>query len=161
MESHRYCWWLSQCWVLGGCRALDPRYAFVTGEGSTTRLVQDSPKVGRLLEQAWRHNLVAGEMWAGRTEQEVVQLEYDINTHRDKYMTERRTLFAYMARQPGIIVTGKQYFRLLRQSATVCDPYGPIASDVYVLVRVTTGPAKGAEGWACDRDVQPVGYWVM
>lgn len=146
--------------ALAGCRALDPRYAYVTGE-STPRLVRDSPEVRRLLEQAWRHNLVAGELWVGRTEQEVVQLEYDINTQRDKYMTERRALFADMARQPGITVTGKQYFRLLRESATVCDPFGPIASDVYVLVRVTTGPAKGAEGWACNRDVQPVGYWVM
>jgi hypothetical protein len=147
--------------TLAGCRALDPDYAFVTGESSATRLVRDSPEVHRLLEHAWRHNLVAGKMWVGRTEQEVVQLEYDIRSHPDKYMAERQALFADMARLPGITVTGKQYFRLLRESATVCDPYGPIASDVYVLVRATTDPAKGAEGWACNRDVQPVGYWVM
>jgi hypothetical protein len=86
--------------TVAGCRTLDPGYAFVTGESCTTRLVQDAPEVSRLLEQAWRHNLVAGEMWVGRTEQEIVQLEYDIDTHRDKYMAERRTLFADMARQP-------------------------------------------------------------
>src|SRR5271155_3342160 len=115
---------VTQAWLmtlpalaLAGCRALGPDYAFVTGE-SAPRLVQDSPEVRRLLEQAWRHNLVAGKMWVGRTEQEVVELEYDIRTHPEKYMTERRALFADMARQPGVTVTGRQYFLLLRESAT-------------------------------------------
>ena len=147
--------------TVAGCRALDPDYAFATRADSTTRLVRDSPEVRRLLEQAGSHDLVAGRMWAGRTEQERVQLESDIRSHPDKFMAERRALFDDMAGRPGVTVIGAQYFRLLHESATVCDPYVPIASDVYVLVRVTTGPAKGAEGWACDRDVQSMGYWVM
>jgi hypothetical protein len=57
--------------ALAGCKALDPNYAYVTFE-STPRLVRDSPEVRQLLEKAWRHNLVAGEMWVGRSEQEVV-----------------------------------------------------------------------------------------
>ena len=76
-------------------------------------------------------------------------------------MAERKAFVDDMLSQPGVDVTGRRYFRLLNRSMANCDLNGPISSAKYVLVRVTDGATKGAEGWACERDVQPTGAWVM
>jgi hypothetical protein len=75
-------------------------------------------------------------------------------------MVERRRLLDAMARQPGVLVAGEQYFRILEQSSVGCAD-DPITTSNFLRVRVTTGPSKGLEGWACSRDVQPTGQWVM
>jgi hypothetical protein len=78
----------------------------------------------------------------------------------DRYMVERRELRDKLERAPGVSIAGSQHFRQLERSAAACDVL-LIPSKFYIKVRATTGPLKGSEGWACDSDVQPVGYWVM
>jgi len=75
-------------------------------------------------------------------------------------MVERRKLLSEMARQPGVTVTGEQYFRIIEESPAGCAD-DPVTTSNYLKVRATTGPSKGSEGWACSRDVQPTGAWVM
>ena len=89
-----------------------------------------------------------------------VQLTIDMRAHPKRYMAERSKLIETMAQQAGILVTGEQYFRILEESPAGCAD-DPVTTSNYLRVRVSTGPSKGSEGWACSRDVQPRGQWVM
>ena len=155
------CWTAIALLVFTGCRSLDPNYAYRTGENSTTRLILNSEQVQQLLLKAATRDLVAGQVRWERTEQERIQLEFDVEKHPDKYAAEREAVSETLAQQPGVTVIGKQYFRLLRDSVAPCDLSGRISSDTYILVRVTTGPAKGVEGWACSEEVQAIGDGVL
>jgi hypothetical protein len=96
----------------------------------------------------------------GRTKEEQIQLMVEADRHPERYLTDRIRLIDSIGQQPGLLVTGQQYFRLLEQSDVGCD-LSLIHSANYVRVRVTTGPLKEREGWSCDLDVQPTGAFVM
>jgi hypothetical protein len=98
----------------------------------------------------WRRQ---GPQAAGRRHEEM-------ELHPDRYTVERNELLTAMARQPGFEVTGEQYFRGIDQSDAGCAKE-PTTSSNFVLVRITTGSLKGREGWACNRDVEFRGGWVM
>jgi len=76
--------------------------------------------------------------------------------HPEQYLIERMRLIDSIGRQPGVFVEGQQYYRVPEQSDVGCDLI-LIHSANYVRVRVTTGPLKDREGWACDLEVQPDG----
>ena len=93
------------------------------------------------------------------TREQGFQLTGALLNHPGRYMVERNKLLDAMHRQPGVIVAGQQYFRVLEQTNARCGP-GPTDTATFWRVRVITGPTKGAEGWACDRDVQRIGWFV-
>lgn len=136
-----------------GCRALDPDYAYRTRPYSVTRLTLDSPGVRRLLAAAGAREKEENEYWRGQNQEAQLQQIEDMELHPERYMVERSKLLNAMAQQPGFEVTGEQYFREIDQSDAGCAKE-PASSSNYVLVRVTTGPLKGREGWACDADVK-------
>lgn len=152
------------CCLLGAallgmaCRALDPRYACVTRPGSTTRLVTDSAEVRHLLDDGAKSPETATRLMQERTREEGAALVAEMLEHPERYMRERKALLGAMDRQAGVIVTGQQYFRVLEQSEARCAN-DPLGTAEFIRVRVTTGPVKRAEGWACMRDLQPTGDW--
>jgi hypothetical protein len=152
--------WIVFALSLASCRLFDPAYACITRPGSITKLVADSPEVRRLLTDA--ATLEAEKLRSRRAlpDPEQLQLTIDMRAHPEQYMAERRKLLETMAQQPGVLVTGEQYFRILEQSPAGCAD-DPVTTSSYLRVRVSTGPSKGSEGWACSRDVQPRGQWVM
>lgn len=143
-----------------GC-GLNPNYRYVTRDNSTTKLVTESSEVRRLLAEGRTQDEKRELQLREGTHDQQVQHVEDIELHPDLYMVERRKLLSAMGRQPGVLVTGKQYFRVIEQSSVLCanDPITTGAE--YVKVQVSTGPAKGIVGWACSADVQPTGDWVL
>jgi hypothetical protein len=146
--------------MLSGCNLhiLDPDYAYIARDEFATRLVLDSPAVEQLLS---RNDLIAGQDWPGHTDQERIHGYADSDEHPEKFEAQRHALKNALADHPSVSILGQPYFRLLRQSTASCEPSGRNSSDVYILVRVTTGPSKGKEGWACTRDVGPTGEGVL
>jgi hypothetical protein len=138
---------------------LGPDYAYESmSASSSTRLVPDSPAIDQLLA---RNDLIAGQDWPGHTYEERVRGYEDQMRHRDEFKAEHQPLFDAMAIGSGVTVEGRQYFRLLRQSTTSCEPSGSVSSSIYILVRTSTGPSKGKEGWVCTKDVGPSGDLVF
>jgi hypothetical protein len=140
-----------------GCRLY---YDCITRPGSVTKLVADSPEVHHLLAAAADRDAETMRLRRELSAQRQIDLTNDMMLHPKRYMVERRELLNTMARQPGVFVTGEQYFRILEQSPARCADY-PNDTSTYLRVRVATGPSRGNEGWACSRDVQPIGAWVM
>ena len=140
-----------------GCRLY---YDCVTRPGSVTKLVADSAEVRHLLAEAANRETETDRLRRELPDQQLIQLTIDMREHPERYMVERRKLLDTMGRQPGVFVTGEQYFRILEQSPAGCAD-DPVTTSNYLRVRVTTGPSKGSEGWACSRDVQPTGARVM
>src|SRR5579863_7750782 len=104
-----------------GCRALDPDYAFVTREDSTTRLVQDSPEVRRLLQQAGSGDAEMSERWRKLATEASAKPTREMDLYAEQYVAERKELRDRLERQPGISVTGAQYFRQIGSSTAACD----------------------------------------
>lgn len=155
-----WCLAASAIFMAMACRSLDPRYACVTRPYSLTKLVADSPEVRRLLAAAPSRDMERDNFQKGRTQEEQIQLNLEMTKHPEQYLADRMSLIDSIGRQRGVLVEGQQYFRVLEQSDVGCDLI-PIHSAVYIRVRVTTGPHKDREGWACDLDVQPTGAWVV
>jgi len=122
--------------------------------------VADSPEVRRLLSDAAARDAEADGLRRQLPDEEQIRLHNEMGLHPERYMVERRKLLSEMARQPGVTVTGEQYFRIIEESPAGCAD-DPVTTSNYLKVRATTGPSKGSEGWACSRDVQPTGAWVM
>jgi hypothetical protein len=122
--------------------------------------VADSPQVRRLLSEAANLEAEKHRSRQALPDPQQVQLTIDMRAHPKRYMAERSKLIETMAQQAGILVTGEQYFRILEESPAGCAD-DPVTTSNYLRVRVSTGPSKGSEGWACSRDVQPRGQWVM
>jgi hypothetical protein len=140
-----------------GCRLY---YDCITRPGSVTKLVADSVEVRRLLAGAAGREAQAERSRRELSNDQQVQLMNDMEARPERYMAERRKFLDSMGRQPGVFVAGEQYFRILEQSPAGCAD-DPVTTSNYLRVRVTTGPSKGSEGWACSRDVQPIGAWVL
>jgi hypothetical protein len=106
---------------------VDPNYAYAT-QGDlhpTIHLVRDTPEVRALLANA------APQKVAPSTAQ----------------------LRDAMAREPGVVVPGGSYVRLLEFSRAQCEDFNHFN---FMKVRVTSGRRKGAEGWACFMtDISP------
>ena len=65
----------------------------------------------------------------------------------------RKDFLEAMARAPGIIVPEKTYCRILTTSKVHCA--SQFSTQVYLKVRITTGPYRGSEGWGCEgSDIQ-------
>lgn len=157
--SKRYvCGLIAASLLGGGCRAFDQDYAYISASELTTRLVLDSPAVERLLD---RNDLIAGKDWPHHTDQERIQGYQYVEEHLEEFKAERQVLLDTMAKQPGFTVEGRQSFRLLRESSVSCEPSGHSSSSIFILVRVSTGPSKGMEGWTCTKDVAPTGENVL
>jgi hypothetical protein len=124
--------------------------------GSVTKLVADSPEVRRLLADAENQDDENDSLLRQLPREQGIQRMHDMAAHPERYMAERRKFLDAMLRLPGVVVSGEQYFSIVGQSAARCAD-DPLSTSFYLLVRTTTGPAKGSEGWACSRDVQPLG----
>jgi len=144
---------------LAGCRALDPNYSAKSQPDSVIRLVFDSVRVRDLVAKAARRDEQFLNYRRALPREESLELTQDMMEHPDRYMVERKKFLADMAREPGALITGEQYFRILEQSEARCarDPHSTL---YYFRFRVTTGPSKGLEGRACDDDVKPTGGFL-
>ena len=131
-----------------------------TQPGSVTKLVTDSADVRRMLATAAERDEKMANSRRRLSQGQRRELFYDMEFHPERYMVERKNLIVAMAAEPGRPVPGKQGFRILEQSPAGCAN-DPFTTSNYLRVRVLTGPSKGSEGWACSRDVQPTGWFVM
>lgn len=62
---------------------------------------------------------------------------------------------AALAAQPSNLVAQNSYVQVLERSRASCAR-DPRVTDVYVRVRITSGPSRGKEGWLCqDKDFSP------
>jgi hypothetical protein len=62
-------------------------------------------------------------------------------------------LLGAMAREPGVEIPGGSYARLVEFSQAQCEDFNRFH---FMKVRITSGPRRGAEGWACFMiDVSP------
>lgn len=93
-------------------------------------------------EKPWEYTIVAG--FSNSTS---VHVAYD--------SPEVRKLVAdgdppdELFKMPGFSVPVKSYCSIIERSTSKCGPT-PEATAVYVMIKVTSGPSLGKQGWACE-----------
>jgi hypothetical protein len=107
-------------------------------------IVSDSPKVQHLVSSQEEHD--AAELRWLRGEHPPGQPE------PIEEKSDARSLHHFldqMAAEPGFSVRGNTPCRMLKISAARCSRYRR-DTWTYVKVRITAGPERGREGWACS-----------
>lgn len=107
-----------------GCSMFNPeRQYWVVGDPGIARvnLVADTPEVRALLSE--------------------------LNAHQGE-KDRRSNLLAAVASAPGFLVPAKSYCTIVEDSDARCGS-DPVYTVTYRLVRMTSGPARGKEGWIC------------
>ena len=97
-------------------------------------------------EKRWEYRIVAGPSAPTR-----IHVAYDSPEVR-KFVADRNPIDGLL-KMPGFTVPVKSYCSIIQQS-TSKHGLNPEATAVYVLIKVTSGPAKGQQGWAWQRNVQ-------
>jgi len=78
---------------------------------------------------------------------EVRTLLFDLNAHQ-KENDRRSNLLSAVAGAPGFLVPVKSYCTIILDSEARCGA-DPVYTISYRLVRITSGPLRGREGWTC------------
>ena len=118
------CFLTSGLLSLLGCAMFNPeRQYWVYGGPGIARvsLITDTPAVRALLSELSAHQ---GE--------------------KDR----RSNLLAAVAGAPGFLVPAKSYCTIVEDSQVRCGS-DPVYTVSYRLVRITSGPSRGREGWTC------------
>jgi hypothetical protein len=95
----------------------------------------------------WKYRIVDGFSNSAR-----VQIAYD--------SPEARRLIADgnrpddLLKLPGFPVPIKSYCSIIERSISKCGATPQVAA-VYVLIKVTSGPSNGQQGWACETYIHP------
>ena len=93
-------------------------------------------------EKPWEYRIIAG--FSNSTS---VHVAYDSPEVRKLVAggNFRDDLF----KMPGFSVPVKSYCSIIERSTSKCGPT-PEATAVYVMIKVTSGPSLGKQGWACE-----------
>jgi hypothetical protein len=136
-----------------GCTLLNPnRQNWIYGGSPRAQvlLAYDSPEVRRLLADEDAREYEVNRFWQDKhTPEERGNRTVDMMIHPERYPPGRSDFLEAMANLPGFSVPSKSYCRVLESSKSTCGRT-PIETAFYVLVRVTTGPARGKKGWVCS-----------
>ena len=87
------------------------------------------------------------------TMEEGVQHIKDMLEHPDRYPPGRTKFLEDMAALPGVFVPGGSYCNVVERSKSTCGRT-PVETSTYLLIQVTTGRARGQQGWVCESRVQ-------
>jgi hypothetical protein len=136
-----------------GCALLNPnRQNWIYGNSPNAQvlLLYDSPEVRRLLADENAREGEINRFWRDKhTQEEGVKRIHDMARHPEQYPPGRSKFLEDMAKMTGFYVPSKSYCRILEGSESKCGRL-PIETAVYMLVRVTTGPLRGKQGWVCS-----------
>ncbi len=120
------------------------------------QLISDSPEVQRLILAQEKSD--ATELrWLKESQahDERVRGVQDRRRNPGRYAPTLLSFLESMAAMPAFPVRGGTTCRLLERSQARCTP-NPLDTHAYVKVRITGGPERGEQGWACEvRDVVP------
>lgn len=97
-------------------------------------------------ERRWEFRIVAGPSNATR-----VQVAYDSPEVRKLIAASSP---AEILNMPGFTVPVKSYCSIIQRSTSKCGPDPRSTWPVYVLIKVTSGPSRGEQGWVCRAYVQ-------
>jgi len=118
-------------------------------------LVSDSVQVRRLIADEAARQVIVDRFWTehhSRDEESARIL--DEARHPDLYPPGRNDFLTTIATMPGLYVPSGSYCRVVEQSKAGCARL-PFETGSYVLVHVTTGAARGVEGWVCSDHAPP------
>ncbi len=68
---------------------------------------------------------------------------------RNEQFVGRGEFLEAMAKMPGFLVPYRSQCEVVERSRAACGP--PLYNELFVKVRITTGPMRGKEGWVCSR----------
>lgn len=138
--------------LLAGCNS-DPVWT-TSNLVSEVQLISDSPDV-QLLILAQEKSDAIELRWLkeSRAHDERVRGVEDRRQHPERYAPTLLSFLEAMAAKPAIAVRGGTTCRLVERSQARCTP-DPLDTHAYVKIRITEGPKRGQQGWACEvRDV--------
>ena len=96
---------------------------------------------------------------SGKIEPALLRRLTDEREHPERYIPERIAFLNAIARTPNKTIPPNSYCRILQRSAAICSRI-PQDNPYYVKVRITSGPAKGQEGWGClGNDIYVTHMW--
>jgi hypothetical protein len=135
---------------LSGCMFNPNRQFWVYGGSPTAqvRLVVDTAEVRRLLANEDAGEEVVDRFWSQHSRIEGQERVKDMAAHPDLYPPGRATFLTAMANASGFYVPGKSFCIIVQSSKSRCGS-SPFHTIFYRLVRITSGPARGKEGWVC------------
>jgi hypothetical protein len=121
------------------------------------RFIRDSPRVRALLagseaylETEWQ-NVLRAIRSAGGFNKNGGSLSEELFLHPERFIPKRFAFLERMRRQPvASAVARSSYIRFLKRTKASCDDDLVLPQNrIYVRIRITSGPSKGQEGWAC------------
>lgn len=113
-------------------------------------LISDSPEVRRLLADQDARQYDSDRFWREKhTVEEGSERIRDMGKHPEQYPPGRTEFLKAMLAMPGFLIPGSPYCDVVERSRSKCGAL-PIETAVYVLIKITTGPSRGKEGWVCD-----------
>lgn len=118
------------------------------------QLILDGPEVQRLLSEE-SGNIADREASSSlRPIDEMIEF----HQHPERYIPKHLEFLRAINAQPAEMVPEGSHARVLKSSKAQCGRIPD--SDIYAYFRVTTGPMKSREGWACmSGDFAPVLVW--
>lgn len=138
---------------LMGCTLLKANRQLITRDGATTFLVQDNTMVERMLALQRIQDAEIEQFWkAKHSKEEGIQRVTDMQANPTHYTPGRKEFLSSMSQQPGVFIPEKTYLRLIEGSGAHCNA-NPLFTTTYIKVRITSGPLRGREGWACEDSI--------
>jgi hypothetical protein len=143
-----------------GCELINPnRHYSIRGNPPTAQVlaVYDSPEIRRLIaDESGREEFVKRFWQENHTAEEMIERVQEIEQHPERYPTGRSEFLHAMANQPGFYVPSETYCRVLKRSESRCGRT-LLETSAYELIRVTTGPSRGKQGWVCGENIKQFG----
>jgi hypothetical protein len=138
---------------LSACTLINPSRQSWIYSGSSDApvlLAYDSPEIRRLLaDENAREEEVNDSFWRSKpTREDGIKRIQDMSMHSERYPPGRQEFMNTMKNMPAFSVPAKSYFTVIESSKSRCGCM-PVETLSYVFVRVTTGPSRGKQGWAC------------
>jgi hypothetical protein len=143
-----------------GCELINPnRHYSIRANPPTAQVlaVYDSPEIRRLIaDESAREEFVKRFWQENHTEEERIERVEDMDRHPEHYPQGRSEFLQAMANQPGFYVASETYCRVLKRSESRCGRT-LLQTSAYELIRVTTGPTRGKQGWVCGENIKQFG----
>jgi len=96
---------------------------------------------------------------SGKVEPALLRRVTEAREHPERYIPERIAFLGFMRTASNTMVPPNSYCRILERSAAICSSI-PQLNPYYVKVRITSGSAKGQEGWGClGSDIYVTRMW--
>ena len=140
-----------------GCALINPNRQAWIYDGShhaKVLLISDSSEVRRLLAEEDVREEGVSRFWREKhTNEEIRNRIEDMMKLPEHYPVGRSEFLQAMGRMPGVYVSEKSYCRIIESSKSTCGRI-PIETATFVMVRITSGPSQGKQGWVCQNSVK-------